>query len=167
MRKLLSVFSLLCVFSAPTVALSGVELAENIKPAQPTKSTYLPSKELLVKRYVLADSTPVSVLDIAQNVTRELGSDSTKKVYIIWTNKASEKSAKQVRDELVKLKVKPKSIQLEHSKMKRDTYPVYVEVRHIGERRFNCKVNTAEDMISFDPYNPCASKSNLHIQLKN
>ncbi|WP_373819184.1 hypothetical protein [Glaesserella sp.] len=167
MRKSVILFSLFCFFSSNSFAISGSELSENNKPVQPTNSTYLQNKEVLVKRYVLAQSSSDSSLNMAKRVAREIGSDGDKTVHIIWTNKSSEQVAKRIRDALVKLNVKKKNIHLERSKMKRDSYPLYVEVKHIGVRAFNCKVDTGEDMMSFDPYNPCATKSNSQIQLKN
>ncbi|MDX3952038.1 hypothetical protein QWT93_11930 [Pasteurella multocida] len=41
-----------------------------------------------------------------------------------------------------------------------------VEVSRIGTKRANCRIDTAEDMMSWDGLNPCATKSNQRIQLK-
>lgn len=149
--------------SASGFAISGNELVENVNPEYPTKSISHLNSQVQIKRYVIADKTIASV---SQKVARDVGSSYSKKVHIIWANKSTEKLAKSVKEKLVNLNIEAKQISLERSKVKKDVYPLYIEIQYVAPKRAKCKVETAEDMMTFDPYIPCASKSNSQVQLK-
>lgn len=149
--------------SASGFAISGNELVENVNPEYPTKSISHLNSQVQIKRYVIADKTIASV---SQKVARDVGSSYSKKVHIIWANKSTEKLAKSVKEKLVNLNIEAKQISLERSKVKKDVYPLYIEIQYVAPKRAKCKVETAEDMMTFDPYIPCASKNNSQVQLK-
>lgn len=165
MRNLLTTFTLLSLFSATTLAISGKEFPETVKPEYPTKSMYHTNSTIQIKRYVVEQEE--NSYSVAKQVARNVGSDKNKKVHIIWANKSTEKFAKDLKKKLISLNIDSKQVHLERSKMKKDIYPLYVEIQQVAPKRANCRVNTVEDMMSFDPYVPCASQHNLQIQLKN
>lgn len=162
MRNAFAIFSLTgaVLFSGITFAMSNKELPVNVKIAQPTQSKYSP-QTLIVDRFVLANSSEVSYNRLVNSVARRLGSDNAN-VNIVWTNKTN---AERVRSDLIKKGVKKDKINLVRNNQQ-DIYSVYVEIERISAKRTKCRVDTAEDMMSFDPYNPCATKSNERIQLK-
>lgn len=152
--------------SASGFAISGNELVENVNPEYPTKSISHLNSQVQIKRYVIADNADETIASVSQKVARDVGSSYSKKVHIIWANKSTEKLAKSVKEKLVNLNVEAKQISLERSKVKKDVYPLYIEIQYVAPKRAKCKVETAEDMMTFDPYIPCASKSNSQVQLK-
>lgn len=149
------------LFSGITFAMNNKELPGNVKIVQPTQSKYSP-QTLIIDRFVLADNSEVSYNRLANSVARRLGSDNAN-VNIVWTNKTN---AERVRSDLIKKGVKKDKINLVRNNQQQDIYSVYVEIERISAKRTKCRVDTAEDMMSFDPYNPCATKSNERIQLK-
>ncbi|QIM63730.1 hypothetical protein A1D29_10750 [Pasteurellaceae bacterium Orientalotternb1] len=161
-----NIMVLLGLISASSFAVSGNELVENANPEYPTKSISHLNSQVQVKRYVIADNTDETIASVSQKVVRNVGSDHSKKIRIIWANKSTEKLAKNVKEKLVSLNIETKQISLERSKVKKDVYPLYIEIQYVSPKRAKCKVDTAEDMMTFDPYVPCASKSNSQVQLK-
>ncbi|MDO4698897.1 MAG: protein RcpB [Pasteurellaceae bacterium] len=160
------VLSLLFSVCVSSVAFSGEELSPYHQAVSPTKSQYFSHKSLNVTRFAVADQTSTTLRNTAQNVVRAFGSQVDKQIVIVWTDKASEKSAKQIKAQLLKRKIPAKNISLTRYKGKRSIYPLFVEVKQHSARKAPCQVKTAEDMMSFDSYTPCATKSNLNIQLK-
>ncbi|AFI45552.1 TPA: protein RcpB [Pasteurella multocida] len=166
MRKLVtSIVFVTLMYSAQGVAFSKNELVTNTNVAQPVQLDGF-SRTQLVNRYVVSEYSDVVYHNVLYSVLRDVGSDMNKRVHIIWSNKESEKKATGMRKFLINKGVEAASIKLVRSEYKKALYPLYVEVSRIGTKRANCRIDTAEDMMSWDGLNPCATKSNQRIQLK-
>lgn len=165
MRNIVMSLAVLLSFtSAQAMAFSKHELV-NPNLAQPTQLDDL-SRVQLVNRYVLSDESDVAYHNVIRAVVRDIGSDNSKKVQIVWHDHASQKSASQLRHALIKKGIEEKSIQLVRSQHEKASYPLYVEVTKIGAKKMNCPVDTAENMMSWDGMNACATKNNYRVQLK-
>ncbi|MGC7589359.1 protein RcpB [Bisgaard Taxon 46] len=164
MKKLiLSLFlGVFCISNNVNASLN--ELSNNTKIAAPTQSKQY-NKTYIVNRYVLSDYSDVTYHNLMHSVIRDLGSDKSKHVNFIWKDKTAKKRAVKIRDFLVKRGIDSKRIIFERQD-KNAVYPLFVEIGRIGAKKTNCRVTTAEDMMSWDGYNPCASKNNHRIQLK-
>lgn len=160
------VLSLLLSACASVSAFSGDELSKHKQPEFPAKSQHFSYKTMNVQRFAVANEESTTLLNTAQNVVRAFGSQRDKQVVIFWSDKNSEKSAKQIKTQLLKRKIPAQNITLTRYKGKRSVYPLFVEIKQFSAKKAQCRVDTAEDMMSFDSYTPCASKSNLSIQLK-
>lgn len=164
MKKLiLSVF--LGIFFISNNAIASLnELSNNAKVAAPTQSKQF-NKSYIVNRYVLSDYSDVTYHNLMHSVIRDLGSDKSKYINFIWKDKNAKKRAVRIRDFLVKRGIDSKRIIFKRQD-KNALYPLFVEIARIGVKKTNCRVTTAEDMMSWDGHNPCASKNNHRIQLK-
>ncbi|MFD1806457.1 protein RcpB [Pasteurella oralis] len=152
--------------STQLMAFSKDELVDNVKLAQPNQLDQF-SQTQLVNRYILSEYSDVAYHNIIRSVVRDLGSDNSKRVHIIWNDKQSKQNAAKIRNFLIKKGIEAKYIKVMHSQYKRAVYPLYIEVAKIGSKKTRCVVDTAEDMMSWDGINPCATKSNHRIQLKH
>ncbi len=142
------------------------ELVKNTAIAQPTQSKYAPHAQL-VNRHVLANNTDLAVHNVVRDVVRDVGSDKSKKVNIIWANSSAKNNAEHIQKALIAKGIKKNNIHIQNGSKNQMLYPLYVEVAHWGAKKTNCRFDTAEDHMSYDPYNPCATKNNYRIQLKN
>ncbi|WP_424411650.1 protein RcpB [Pasteurella sp. PK-2025] len=164
MRKLINMLSVALCFASVNAFSAVSELSNHAHLAQPTQSKDF-YKTQLVNRYVLSDYEDVTYHNLMRSVIRDLGSDKSKRVHLIWKDKTAKKSAVKIRDVLVKKGIDSKRVVLERQH-KQAVYPVYVEVARIGAKKTNCRVKTGEDMMSWDGQDSCASKNNHRIQLK-
>ncbi|MGC6378264.1 protein RcpB [Bisgaard Taxon 45] len=166
MRKLVtSIVFVALMYSTQGIASSKNELATNTNIAQPVQLDGW-SRTQLVNRYVISEYSDVVYHNVLYSVLRDVGSDRNKRIDIIWSTKESQKKAKGMRKFLINKGIEAKSVKLVRSEYKKALYPLYVEVSRIGTKRANCRIDTAEDMMSWDGINPCATKSNQRIQLK-
>ncbi|GJJ79641.1 hypothetical protein PcPA57_03610 [Pasteurella canis] len=166
MRKLAIGLTLfIALTSTQTMAFVKDELVDNTKLAQPHQLDNF-SRTQLVNRYMLSEHSDVAYHNIIRAVVRDLGSDNSKRVNIIWSDKKSQKNAARIRNFLMKKGIESKSIKLVRSQNKKTVYPLYIEVTKIASKKTRCLIDTAEDMMSWDGINPCATKSNHRIQLK-
>lgn len=161
MRKLLTITSLIGLLLSGNVVAS--ELSKNTRPVAPTssKSAY---KQFSVDRFVLAGNTEADYRRLISSSARSFGSDNTKTIKIIWTNK---KGADTIFNGLVKRGIDRDKIKLVRNDKRRPLYPIYVEVEQLSAKRMNCKSDTAEEMLMYNENDFCATRSNQNIQLKN
>jgi len=154
MRKLILMLSVIGVLASSGSALAS-ELSKNTRPVQPTSSKEA-YKQLSIDRFVLAGNSDVDYFRIISSSARSVGSDNTKSVKIIWTNK---KGAERIFAGLVK----------KRNDKRRPLYPIYVEVEQVSAKPMKCKYayTTAEDFMAYDENSQCATDSNRNIQLKN
>ena len=164
MRKLLRTLFWVGALSS-IQATATTELAKDTKVVQPINTKY-PTKILMISRYPLANDSAQAYSNLINSTLRDFGSGEDKTVNIIWANTSSEKSAVRIRDELVKKGILKHKIVLVRSNHKRPIYPIYVEVEKIAAKKTRCQVKTGEDMMSYDPYDACATKNNYRIQMK-
>lgn len=164
--RMMIVLSVLFGFISQVSAFSGEELVKHRHPVAPTQLQSPPHKVMRVQRFAVSDQEPMSLTMTAQNVVRAIGSEQNKQIVIIWSDKASEKSAKRIKEKLIKRHISAKNIRLERYKGKRPIYPLLVEVKQVSGKKTPCRVDIAEDMMSFDSYVPCAMNSNQRLQRK-
>ena len=164
MRKLILMLSVIGVLASSGSALAS-ELSKNTRPVQPTSSKEA-YKQLSIDRFVLAGNSDVDYFRIISSSARSVGSDNTKSVKIIWTNK---KGAERIFAGLVKKGIDKDQIKLIRNDKRRPLYPIYVEVEQVSAKPMKCKYayTTAEDFMAYDENSQCATNSNLNIQLKN
>ena len=164
MKKLILMLSVIGLLASSGSALSS-ELTKDTGPVQPTssKDAY---KQLSIDRFVLSGNSEADYLRIISSSARSVGSDNTKSVKIIWTNK---KGADRIFAGLVKKGVDKDQIKLVRNDKRRPLYPIYVEVEQVSAKPMNCKYaySTAEDFMVYNENSQCATNSNLNIQLKN
>ncbi|TDQ57637.1 pilus assembly protein RcpB [Mesocricetibacter intestinalis] len=163
MRKFLALW-LLSALSVPAFAAMD-ELVKDINIVQPYQSKDAPHF-LSVNRYALKERSELGLHNLVRDVVRDMGSDKSKQVKIIWADKAQRLYAESVRNALAAKGIKNIRMVANAGKGAM-VYPLFVEVQHFGARTVDCRFDTAEDMMSFDSYNPCATKNNYRIQLKN
>lgn len=163
MRKLILALSVIVFLTSGNVLAS--ELSKNTRPVQPTSSKEA-YKQLSVDRFVLAGDSEADYLRIINSSTRSVGSDNTKSIKIIWTNK---KGAERILAGLVKKGVDKDQIKLIKNDKRRPLYPIYVEVEDVSAKRMSCKYKftPAEDVMVYNENSQCATDSNQNIQLKN
>ncbi|MDO5053933.1 MAG: protein RcpB [Pasteurella oralis] len=167
MKKLvISLAFFMTLASTQLMAFSKDELVDNSKLAQPSQLDQF-SRTQLVNRYVLSEHSDIAYHNIIRSVIRDLGSDNSKRVHIIWNDKQSKQNATKIHNFLIKKGIEAKYIKIIRNQSKRVIYPLYIEVAKIGSKKTRCVVDTAEDMMSWDGINPCATKSNHRIQLKH
>ncbi|WP_101775974.1 protein RcpB [Pasteurella oralis] len=167
MKKLVIALAAFMAFtSTQLMAFSKDELVNNVKLAQPNELNEF-SRTQLVNRYILSEHSDIAYHNIIRSVIRDLGSDNSKRVHIIWNDKQSKQNAAKIRSFLIKKGIEAKYIKVMRSQYKRAIYPLYIEVANISSKKTRCVVDTAEDMMSWDGINPCATKSNHRIQLKH
>lgn len=167
MKKLVIALAAFMAFtSTQLMAFSKDELVNNVKLAQPNELNEF-SRTQLVNRYILSEHSDIAYHNIIRSVIRDLGSDNSKRVHIIWNDKQSKQNAAKIHNFLIKKGIEAKYIKVMRSQYKRAIYPLYIEVAKIGSKKTRCVVDTAEDMMSWDGINPCATKSNHRIQLKH
>ena len=164
MRKLILMLSVIGVLASSGSALAS-ELSKNTRPVQPTSSKEA-YKQLSVDRFVLAGNSDVDFFRIISSSARSVGSDNTKSVKIIWTNK---KGAERIFAGLVKKGIDKDQIKLIRNDKRRPLYPIYVEVEQVSAKPMKCKYayTTAEDFMAYNENSQCATDSNRNIQLKN
>ena len=164
MRKLILMLSVIGVLASSGSALAS-ELSKNTRPVQPTSSKEA-YKQLSIDRFVLAGNSDADYFRIISSSARSVGSDNTKSVKIIWTNK---KGAERIFAGLVKKGIDKDQIKLIRNDKRRPLYPIYVEVEQVSAKPMNCKYayTTAEDFMVYNENSQCATNSNLNIQLKN
>ncbi|TCP94655.1 pilus assembly protein RcpB [Cricetibacter osteomyelitidis] len=165
MKKLIIKVSFLGLMALSQASLANASELSNADVAQPNTSQdfYRMNR---VNRYILPDYSASAFHNVTQSVIRDLGSDKNKKVRILWRDKTAKKSAVDIYNFLVQKGIRKKSIELAQVSMKKAVYPVFVEVAHISAKPAKCRLDTAEDMMGYDPYDGCATKSNQRIQLK-
>lgn len=164
MKKLMMALSVAMFFASANAFSAVSELSNHAHLAQPTQSKAF-YKTQLVNRYVLSDYEEVTYHNLMRSVIRDLGSDKSKRVHLIWKDKVAKKSAVKIRNVLMKRGIDSKRVVLERQD-KHAVYPLYVEIARVGAKKANCRVNTGEDMMSWDGQDSCASKNNHRIQLK-
>ncbi|WP_439236176.1 protein RcpB [Lonepinella koalarum] len=142
------------------------ELAKDMAIVQPTQSQYAMQSQL-VNRHILATNTDLAIHNVIRDVVRDVGSDKSKNVNIIWSDSSAKLSAEHIQKALIAKGIKKNNIHIKSVSKGQLLYPLYVEVEHKGIKKTNCRFDTAEDHMSFDPYKPCATKNNYRIQLKN
>jgi len=164
MRKLILMLSVIGVLASSGSALAS-ELSKNTRPVQPTSSKEA-YKQLSIDRFVLAGNSDVDYFRIISSSARSVGSDNSKSVKIIWTNK---KGAERIFAGLVKKGIDKDQIKLIRNDKRRPLYPIYVEVEQVSAKPMKCKYayTTAEDFMAYDENSQCATDSNRNIQLKN
>ena len=164
MRKLILMLSVIGVLASSGSALAS-ELSKNTRPVQPTSSKEA-YKQLSIDRFVLAGNSDVDYFRIISSSARSVGSDNTKSVKIIWTNK---KGAERIFAGLVKKGIDKDQITLIRNDKRRPLYPIYVEVEQVSAKPMKCKYAyaTAEDFMAYNENSQCATDSNRNIQLKN
>ncbi|MDU8924174.1 protein RcpB [Pasteurellaceae bacterium LIM206] len=165
MRKQLLMALSLVTLSCSVSAMMN-ELEKDINIVQPKQSKNAPHF-MVVNRYPVVSNSKLERHNLVRNVMRDLGSDVSKQVNILWTDKTTKQQAEQIQKLLVTKGIKKQRIHLENQGKGTQIYPLYVEVQYLGAKKADCHFDTAEDMMSFDTYNPCAGKNNHRIQLKN
>ncbi|MDH3003246.1 RcpB [Pasteurella multocida] len=153
------------LLSNSAVAFVKNELARDSHIIVPTKSQNFNYAES-VERYVVSDYSELTYREISRKIIRDIGSNIRKHIRIIWTDKASQKLAVKFQKMLVNKGIDSKRIKLVRHPYKRSTYPLYIEIEHIGAKMAKCSLRIAEQMTGDVSYVPCATNSNSHIQLK-
>lgn len=167
MRKIWLVFTALSV-SLSAVANTGADLNNNVHKAQPVKSHYFNQQYQHNALYIPLDHSEIALQNLANSVSRHFDPVTTKEIRVVWSEKKALKTANKLAGVLKKKRKLPaKLVKVKKSTLKRDSHPVYVEVVTVAAKKVRCRVQTAEDFMSFDPYVPCASDSNHLQQLRN
>ena len=156
MRKLILMLSVIGVLASSGSALAS-ELSKNTRPVQPTSSKEA-YKQLSIDRFVLAGNSDVDYFRIISSSARSVGSDNTKSVKIIWTNK---KGAERIFAGLVKKGIDKDQFKLIRNDKRRP--------EQVSAKPMKCKYayTTAEDFMAYNENSQCATDSNRNIQLKN
>lgn len=166
MKKLITILFSGLGLALTTNAIANAELLENIRPVQPTQSTLVANKSLIVQRFILADQSDVGLENLVTEVKRHAASDKdSQAIHVISNTQSAKQLAKKLSKRLKALNVKP-NIHITHNKTKNSLYPLYVEIHQIAKRNSLCRIETAEDHMGYDPYYDCALRHNNQIQLK-
>lgn len=136
------------------------------KAVQPSKSQWLSSERGVVKRYIPLNQSDAELRNVVARAVRAVGSHTDRKIHVVWTTAATEQSAVRIANGLKAKQIAPQQIVIRKSRYARDIYPLSVEVHTFEGRNAGCRSATAEDMMSFDPYEYCAFKHNFKAQLK-
>ncbi len=154
------------ILTANTALSISGEFPTN-KAVEPLRSRAFSGEELRIQQYIPANHSEAELRNIVNRTVQTIGSSTDKKVYVVWTTDVTRKNAERIARALKNKQVSAKQITVVRSQYKRDIDPLYIEIHGFGSKKFNCRHDTAEDMMSFDPPDNCASKSNFRNQLKN
>lgn len=162
MKKLIVAISLfigLAIINAEATELN--DHARKIAQPIQSKSAY---KSLDVRRFVLAGSSEADYLNLINNVAHEVGSDNQKMIRIIWSNK---KGGERIQKALITKGILKDRINLVKNSKKIPLYPLYVEVENVSAKPVKCRKTTAENIVVYRDYDPCALENNNRIQKRN
>ncbi|WP_223668302.1 RcpB [Pasteurella canis] len=156
----------LCVMLLPNsaIAFSENELSKDINVTNPVQSKNFYHTRL-ISRHVFTDYSDMTYRRVSHDVIRDIGSDKSKTINIIWTDKTSKTIAIKLQKMLVGKGIESKKVKVLQSKYKRPVYPLYIEIERVGAKAATCRNQTAENFLG-NPYIPCATNSNSRIHLK-
>lgn len=153
------------IFSLPASAVSGV--FTNNKATVPNNSDLYAGEQLQIQHYVPVNYSDAELRNVVNKVARDLGSRSDRQIYIVWTDKQSQKLANMLKKAFIKKKVNDKQLTVTKSQYQRDIYPLYIEMHSFDAKKRDCRIQTAEiHFYSAEP-DSCAIKNNIRVQSNN
>ncbi|MGV6988681.1 hypothetical protein ACWA5Z_07250 [Testudinibacter sp. P80/BLE/0925] len=155
---------ILC-FSLPASAVSGV-FAKN-KAVAPLQSEHHAGERLQVRQYVPLNYSEVELRNLVNRTLREVGSRSDKQIYIVWTDKQSQKMAAILKKALLKKQLAAKQLTVAKSQYRHDIYPLYIEIHSFEAQTQACTLRAAEQRLDPESQEFCATKNNSRAQLRN
>lgn len=151
--------------SLPASAVSGV-FAKN-KAVAPIQSEHYVGERFQVRQYVPLNYSDVELRNLVNRTLREVGSRSDKQIYIVWTDKQSQKMADILKKALLKKQLAAKQLTVAKSQYRHDIYPLYIEIHSFEAQTQACIPRAAEQRFDPEPQTFCATKNNLRAQLRN
>ncbi|MBR0573544.1 MULTISPECIES: hypothetical protein [Pasteurellaceae] len=113
--------------------------------------------------YTLSKESEAGLLNLKNEIYREIGSDVNKKVTLFYGER-QKKMAMSLRRSLIKQGLSTKNIRLVYKK--RTIYPVYAKVHSIVKQKTKCS-KVRMDTVFYEKQGSCAVESNIRIQSKN